>query len=193
MPYGEDVLTAVLSRLPGPSAGRVSLVCIEGLGGSGKTSLARQLAARSADITLVHGDDFYGPEERDWRSWTPQQGYERYFDHQRVERELLRPLRAGQVARFQRYDWESNTLDGWVSVEPRGVVLVEGVYLLRRELRGYWDFSVYVDTPRELRQARLYARGENDAGWIARWAAAEDYYEQAEQPAQAADLVVSGY
>jgi hypothetical protein len=38
----------------------------------------------------------------------------------------------------------------------------------------------------------LYARGENDTGWIARWAAAEDYYERVEQPAQAADLVVSG-
>ena len=72
-------------------------------------------------------------------------------------------------------------------------MLVEGVYLLRRELREYWDFSVHVDTPRELRQARLHARGENDAGWIARWAAAEDYYEQVEQPAQVANLVVSGY
>jgi uridine kinase len=71
-------------------------------------------------------------------------------------------------------------------------VLVEGVYLLRRELRSYWDFSIYVDTPREVRQARLHARGENDEGWIKRWAAAEDYYEQAEQPVQAADLVVSG-
>jgi uridine kinase len=192
MRYGEDVLAAILGRLARP-AGAVTLACIEGLGGAGKSTLARELAARSSDITVVHGDDFYGPEERDWRSWTPRQGYERYFDHQRVERELLRPLRTGRPARFQRYDWEANALGGWVTVAPRGIVLVEGVYLLRRELRGYWDVSVYVDTPRELRQARLHARGENDEGWIARWAAAEDYYEQVEQPVQAADLVVSGY
>jgi hypothetical protein len=39
---------------------------------------------------------------------------------------------------------------------------------------------------------RASARGENDAGWIARWAAAEDHYEAVERPAEAADLIVDG-
>jgi uridine kinase len=193
MQPAENTLAAVLQRLPTPTTDLPTLMCIEGLGGSGKTTLARAVTARRPDITLIHGDDFYGPEERDWRSWTPRQGYERYFDHQRVEHQLLRPLKTGHRASFQRYDWKNNALADWVTVEPQGVVLVEGVYLLRRELRSYWDFSIYVDTPRELRLQRLHARGENDAGWIERWAAAEDYYEQVEQPAQAAELVVSGY
>ena len=60
-----------------------------------------------------------------------------------------------------------------VEVWPCGVLLVEGVYLLRTYLRPYWDFAMYVDTPREVRLARANARGENDADWIARWAAAD--------------------
>ncbi len=117
-------------------------------------------------MIVVHGDDFYGPEQRDWQSWTPQQGYERYLDHTRLEHQLLGPLQAGRSARFQRYDWSGNTLGDWVAVAPAGLVIVEGVYVLRPRLRRYWDLAIYVDTPRELRQRRLYARGENDAGWI---------------------------
>jgi uridine kinase len=183
----------VLDRLTSAANGRRTIVCIEGLGGSGKSTLAAALVKARPDMQLVHGDDFYGPEQRDWRSWTPRQGYERYFDHRRLERELLLPIRRGDVARFRRYDWPSNALNGWIEVQPHGVVLVEGVYLLRGSLRPYWDFSVYVATPRHLRLSRAYARGENAAGWIERWAAAEDYFEAVERPADAADIVVPGH
>ncbi len=172
---------------------RSVLVCIEGLGGAGKSTLAEAVVRTRPDITLVHSDDFYGPEERDWRSWTPRQGYDRYFDHRRLEDQVLRPLRGGRGARFQRYDWASNLLDGWAEVTPLSVVIVEGVYLLRPRLRPYWDVAVYVETPREIRQRRLHARGENDDGWIARWTAAEDYYQQIHPPAQAADMIVNGF
>lgn len=142
---------------------------------------------------MVHGDDFYGPEEQDWRSWTPEQGYERYFDHARLEAQVLQPLWRGEAGRFQRYDWDTRRLDGMVTVPARGVVIVEGVYLLRPRLRRYWDLSVVVSTPREERQRRMYARGENDAGWIQRWTAAEDHYLSVEPPETVANIVVRGY
>jgi uridine kinase len=187
-----EAASEVRARLPGPVTGCPKLVCIDGLGGAGKTSLAGAIAEIAPDIQLVHGDDFYGPEERDWRSWTPSEGYEHYFDHQRLAAELLQPLRRGEPGRFQRYDWGRNALTEWVDVAPRGTVLVEGVYLLRPRLRQLWDLTVFVDVPRHLRAARLHARGENDRGWIERWMAAEDHYEQADNPAGCADLVISG-
>jgi uridine kinase len=185
-------LRDVDARLSALVESRLTLVGIDGLGGAGKSTFAQRLAGALADATIVHGDDFYGPEERDWRSWTPREGYERYFDHRRLERQLLQPLRAGRSARFQRYDWERRSLDDWVEVRPAGVVIVEGVYVMRPRLRRYWDLAVFIRTSREVRQRRLHARGENDPGWIERWAAAEDYYAQVHQPEASADFVVGG-
>lgn len=197
MSHGGDTAARVLALLPEPEQSgttRPQLICIEGLGGAGKSTLATMIQRRyPSRIQVISGDDFYGPEARDWRSWSPRKGYLRYFDHRRLERQLLRPLRAGAVARFQRYDWPSNTLADWVEVRPEGLIVVEGVYLLRRRLRRYWDYSVYVDTPREVRLARMHARGENDPEWIERWAAAEDYYVRVERPSAHADLVVNGF
>jgi uridine kinase len=189
-----QLVLAELDRLFSHGTGRFVLACVEGLGGSGKSTLANDIAHSRPDVvTVVHGDDFYGPEERDWRSWSAEEGYLRYLDHRRLEQELLQPLRRGETAQFRRYDWSTQAMGGLVEVRPTGIVLVEGVYLLREYLRPYWDFSVYVDVPRDVRLARLYARGENDAGWIARWAAAEDHYEAVEHPAGAADLIVVGH
>jgi uridine kinase len=77
-------------------------------------------------------------------------------------------------------------------VPPHGLVVVEGVYLLRPQLRPVWDLAVFVEVPRDIRAARQHARGQNDVGWIERWMAAEDYYEQLLDPAGLADLVVPG-
>lgn len=183
----------VLAAIPSPTAGRPTLIAIEGMGGAGKSQLAALVASARDDVTVVHGDDFYGPEERDWRSWTPQQGYERYFDHRRIEGEVLKPLRRGDPARFRRYDWKTRALDGMVTVPAAGVVVVEGVYVLRPRLRQYWDLSVLVSTPRQERQRRLIARGGNDASWVERWTAAEDHYLSVEPPEEVADLVVPGH
>ena len=39
----------------------------------------------------------------------------------------------------------------------------------------------------------MHARGQNDLGWINRWAAAEDYYETVVRPRDFADVIVPGY
>jgi uridine kinase len=190
---GTSAVAAVINALSSTLGDRPSLVCIDGLGGAGKSTLAEAVTSERPDVTVVHGDDFYGPPTSDWTTWTPQQGYERYFDHDRLEDQVLRPLRSGSPASFQRYDWSANTLADWVEVDPDGVVIVEGVYLLRPRLRRYWDLAIYVDADRALRQRRMYARRQNDVGWINRWAAAEDYYESVERPSDFADIIVPGY
>lgn len=171
-----------------------TVVALEGLAGSGKTTAADALRRESGDrpLTVVAADEFYQPDERDWRSWTPSEGYERYFDHVRLETELLRPLQQQQTARFATFDWVQRKPGPDRSVVPRGILVVEGIYLLKPQLRPYWDASVWVEAPRRLRERRLRARGEGDPDWITRWMRAEDYYLNVDQPSETATFVVSG-
>ena len=79
-----------------------------------------------------------------------------------------------------------------MTVERVGLILVEGVFLLRPRLRRYWNFGIWVETGRELREDRLRGRGEHDEGWIDHWILGEDHYLQADVPEAAADVVVHG-
>lgn len=155
---------------------------------------AGSLRARLAGASIVHGDDFYRPMEVAARApISPREGYECYFDWQRLAEEVLAPLSRGRAAVYRRYDWSRDRLGkDAVGVRPRGVILVEGVYSARPELRGYVDIAIYVDTPRAERERRLWARGQDEEVWIARWLAAEEWYEREHHPRERANLVVRG-
>jgi len=124
------------------------LVGIDGAGGSGKSTLARQLGDLREVISVVHMDDFYRPMDEATRiTLSPQEGYMRYFDWERLRDEVLTPLSMGKPGHYQRYDWPTErVLPEIVPVEPNGVVIVEGVYSLRPELAQYFDLTVFVET-----------------------------------------------
>lgn len=168
------------------------LVAIDGAGGSGKSTLAAAVAGLLGGCPVVAGDDFYRPMTAERRAaLDPRQGYDGYFDWARLREQVLGPVRAGRAARYQRYDWERGELGGWREIGPGPVVIVEGVYVTRPELDRCHDFTVFVDTAREVCLRRLRARGENPEEWIMKWRAAEDYYLTATRPQDRADLVVT--
>ena len=96
--------------------------------------------------------------------WIPPSG-------QRLRAEVLDPLRAGQTATYQRFDWSQGQLGATVDVAASDCTLIEGVYSFRPELRAYYNYSIYIDTPREERLQRLRKRGDSET-WIQRWTAA---------------------
>jgi uridine kinase len=188
----EHVLAAI-SQLASSESKRPLLVCVDGFGGSGKSTLTGTIRHAPEVSAVVEGDDFYGPEDPDWAGFSPQEGYERFFDHERLAREVLRPLRRAEHTRYQRYDWQNNVLGDWVELPAEGVVVVEGVYMLRPPLREFWDLSIFVDTPWPVRLDRQVSRGENTEDDIRLWTDAEKYYERTFEPAASADLVLPGH
>jgi uridine kinase len=84
-----------------------------------------------------------------------------------------------------------------VIVEPRDIVIVEGVYAARPEFDDLVDLKVLVEVPESVRRQRRRKRlrtvsRENPQEWDARWEAAERVYFDASRPPRLFDLVVPG-
>ena len=115
------------------------------------------------------------------------------FDWQRLRDEVMAPLRAGQPAHYQRYDWPSDALAEWRDVS-RGIVIVEGVYSTRIELEEFYDLTVWVESLQPLRLARGIERDGEVARrkWEDEWMPAEDRYVKEQSPHTRADMVYAG-
>lgn len=167
----------VRQRLAGRTGTR--WVGIDGKGGAGKTTLAAAVAAVLPHAVVVHIDDFAKPSVPTW-------------ERDRFVAQVLEPLRAGRPARYQRWDWPTDTGAEWHDVAVGVPVVVEGVSSTDVRLGVPWDVTVWIDAPYDLRLARGLARdGEAmRSQWVDRWMPSEDAYEAAQRPQDRADAVI---
>lgn len=170
----------VPAHISGLVSARSAVVLIDGRSGSGKSELATALRNRWRSATLVRLDDIY--PGWDGLAWT--------VDHVRTE--LLEPHAAGEIGRFQRWDWTTHAPAGWSTVEPGGLLIVEGVGTLTAANRALADLGIWVETPDALRKERALARdGDTYRPHWDRWAAQEDVYLARYAPQSVADYVVT--
>jgi uridine kinase len=193
--FDPKVLEDVTTRVIALDHRRTALVGIDGRGGSGKSTLARELAALLPDAIVVEFDDFYRPaNERQLRAARGDDEIGGDFDWRRLRHQVLQPLAGDEEARYRRYDWDGDQLADWHSIPSGGVVIVEGNYSTRPELRRYYDVTIWVDTPHDVRLHRGVERdGEHArARWLGEWIPEEDRYLAAYQPARQVDIVING-
>ena len=164
------------------------LVGIDGPGGSGKSTLAAALAECLDEARVVHVDDFYLPS-KEHGTRAGQVGA--LFDLPRLADQVVIPAAAGS-ARYQRYDWDTDTLADWIEIPDRVPVIVEGVYSLHQPLRAAYTYTVFCHADHGTRLARGVARDgeEARATWADEWMPAEDAYLHHEDPAGFAQLVI---
>ncbi|MER5863087.1 hypothetical protein [Kitasatospora sp. NPDC002040] len=172
-------LAGELRALP-PSCGPVRLVAVDGHAGSGKTTFAARLSAALDGAPVVHLDDLATHTEP--FGWTG-----------RLLDQVIAPLRRGEPARHQVYDWVAHRFAGTARVPLAPVVLIEGVGAGRREIRPELAALVWM----ELDQPAARARGERRDGpelaeFWAGWARDELAHFAADPSRPYADRLVHG-
>ncbi len=142
---------------------------IAGGTGSGKTTVAREVVRRVGEeriLVLTH-DRYY----RDLSHLPLAERHHCNFDHPNAletERMVadLRSLLAGETARLPVYDYARHQrLAEPEPVEPRPVVLVEGILVLAEpRLRELMDIKIFVDTDPDIRFIRRLERDMAERG-----------------------------
>ena len=169
-----------LARSRPATLGQGRLVCVDGPAGSGKTTLAAEIAALAGGAAVVHMDDLF-------EGWG---GLERVDEQMET---LLRPLATGFSGSYRRWDWPGNQWAETVLVPPAPLLVLEGVGSGTRAHADLTTVLVWVEVPFELRMARGLERdGDAVAEHWTRWARDEQEMFDRESTRQRADLVVDG-
>jgi uridine kinase len=172
-----EVVRLAWSRAP--AAGRTRVVAVDGRSGSGKTSLATALAAELG-APVVSLEYLYG-------GWD---GLERGIGM--LVSAVLQPLAAGRPARVPRYDWIAAAWDAPWTLEPPGVLIVEGVGAGARRAAAYESLLIWMEARAYVRKKRALDRdGETFARYWDAWAAQEDAMLARERTPERADLILS--
>ncbi len=166
-------------------------VAIDGVDAAGKTTLANKLVepleALGRTVIRASLDRFHNPAAVRYRRGpeSPEGFYRDSFDYPQLIDVLLRPLGPDGDRRFRRrvYDFKvDSTVEAPLEESPVDSILVfDGVFLLRPELRSYWDLSIFVRTGFEVCLERAIKRDRKLFGGRA---AARQRFERRYQPGQ---------
>ncbi|BAX79479.1 uridine kinase [Labilibaculum antarcticum] len=139
------------------------IIGIAGGTGSGKTTVVRKIIERlnQGEVAVLPQDSYY----RDNVELTLEERQEINFDHPRsIEFELLiehvKSLKQGEAINQPIYSYITCLRsDETIKVEPKGVVIVEGLLILTDPvLRDLMDLKVFVDCDADDRLNRVIKR-----------------------------------
>ena len=198
------VLTHVTGLIPPSPDGDCVLVGIDGGDGAGKTIFANDLAALAAvtsrPTVRISLDDFHNPRAIRYRQGrsSPTGFYQDSFNYKAFLDHVLTPCGPGGSRRYRPRAHDLTTDEVLDEPEqcaaPGTIIIVDGLFLHRAELREHWDFTVFLDVAFEITAQRMAQRdGSHPDPFhpsMARYTEAQLLYRAECDPARRASLVI---
>jgi len=166
-----ELLAELTRRIDSVKRDHPLRVAIDGVDAAGKTTLAYELAGRlhisGRQVIRASIDGFHNPRAVRYRrgSDSPEGYFLDSFDYNALKRLLLVPLgpvgnREYQTTIFD-YRTESALPSPLRRARPDSILVFDGIFLLREELSGLWDYRLFVhaDFDTVIRRAVLRDRG----------------------------------
>lgn len=130
-------------------------VAIDGPDGAGKTHFADALAAvlqdRRRPVARISIDDFHNVRAVRYRQGrhSPLGFWEDSYNYERFRSDVLEPFGPEGSRLFRRASYSHVTdeiLDPpFETTDPTAILIVDGIFLQRLELRPQWDLTVFLD------------------------------------------------
>ena len=175
IPSDFSFLTQTIVSLLAAHPERPVLIALDGRCGSGKTTLAVQLAEQFPGSAVFHTDDYYLPPAQRIPNWaeTPCAN----MDLTRLREEVLVPAQAGAAVHSRAYSCREGAYLPEQCVPPAPLYILEGSYSHHPILAGFYDLKVFVTCSKEEQSRRLQAReGERYENFVRRWIPLEEAY-----------------
>ena len=163
-----ELLKELVSRIIQIEQPHPLRVAIDGPDAAGKTTLARELSepiqAHGRPVIRASIDGFHNPARIRHRrgAASPEGYYHDSFNYQALTASLITPLGPGGTRQYVSVVF-NHRADSDVQIpiqiaEVNAVLLFDGIFLLRSELVGYWDYTIFVDATFEITLARAERR-----------------------------------
>jgi uridine kinase len=150
----EQLLQIVAAKIVGLPAAGIARVAVDGVDGAGKTTfadeLADYLASGSRQIIRASVDGFHNPRALRYRlgATSPKGFFLDSYNYAGLAANLLWPLSPHGSRRFRRAIFDHRSDRPVVAPEEYAdadaILLFDGIFLHRPELRPYWDFSIFL-------------------------------------------------
>lgn len=185
-----DLILRLIQRIIAIERPHPVRIFIDGIDAAGKTTLAHDLVAplQTSGRSVIHAsiDGFHNPGSVRYRRGpdSPHGYFEDSFNIKAVQQVLLDPLGPDGNRRYRRAAFDFRTdqpVNAPVEMaEVDAILLFEGVFLLRPELRSHCDFSIFLDISFETSLRRALQRDLH----IGNAAAIEERYNKRYIPGQ---------